>query len=128
MPIQLNIKKGDSDYSRNNDQIAYITDIHIDHKIATTSKQTDVYKIRTYINNLVSNFAIDMDDNFSYKLLVGGDTSFDYSITELFYKELRKNLGDKHIFSVLGNHELWDVNKWNKCNKTKNQISCYLEY
>ena len=45
-------------------------------------------------------------------LLVGGDVSFCFDVAKIFYKELCKYWNPKNIVAILGNHELWDFNRF----------------
>lgn len=101
--------------NNNSRKIYYISDIHINHKlIKRYPKQLTKNKIIKYVNKLVETIIQSATNRtfFDY-LLVGGDISFNYEISEIFYKELRRCWG-RNIVVILGNHELWNYTKEGK--------------
>ena len=83
----------------------YISDLHINHKIfnhfpSGATKE----EIKEYIHELINKMIGDEKVNF---LLIGGDVSFNFEISNIFYEILSKKFIGP-IFVVLGNHELWD--------------------
>lgn len=84
--------------------IYYITDLHLEYHID--------------LNGVTSNKAYELIDEFVKKMLVtadadgmiltGGDISSYTDINIMFYNSLRKNWKGQ-IFSVLGNHDLWNL-------------------
>lgn len=97
--------------------ISYITDLHLDYKIKKkfhnyASKQEIIF----YIKNIVQKLKQDFYDSNSDILLIGGDISYSFSISEIFYNELRKEIKYEDIYVVLGNHEFWDISINEKSN------------
>ncbi len=91
-------------------QIYYVSDLHLMHKIAKSSCKT-----KEDVEFLIKEYAINIVNDFENLLLIAGDISSDFSIFEMFVKELgnalkRKNISfKKHsIVFVLGNHDLWN--------------------
>lgn len=89
--------------------LSYITDLHLNHKIKNrfpeyASKQEIIDYIREIVDSLKANdFQVTL-----HTILIGGDVSFNFEISKIFYQELRKVFKYKKIVVVLGNHELWD--------------------
>ncbi|KQL52675.1 hypothetical protein AN964_03470 [Heyndrickxia shackletonii] len=94
-------------------KIYYISDIHLNHKLlkAFPANATEL-EVKMYITQLAKKM-IDTATNKSYGdyLLIGGDISFNFEISTLFYTELVKFWSHRRIVVVLGNHELWDFNR-----------------
>ncbi|MGP4080625.1 DUF4116 domain-containing protein [Pseudalkalibacillus sp. R45] len=99
-------------------KIYYISDIHLNHKLlkAFPTNATKL-EVQMYIRQLVKKM-IETATDHSYDdyLLIGGDISFNFEISTLFYTELVKYMKSKlwnphQIVVVLGNHELWDFNR-----------------
>lgn len=91
-------------------KIFYISDIHLNHKL---KKQFPLYateqEARQYIQQLVKKMiATATDNSYDDYLLIGGDVSFNFEISKLFYSELAKCWSARRIVVILGNHELWD--------------------
>ena len=89
----------------------YVSDLHLMHKIA---KRFDLFatekEIERYIKDIVNTmFCTAQDKTYHDFLLIGGDTSFNFDISKIFYKELVKRWSSKRIIVILGNHELWDA-------------------
>lgn len=87
--------------------ISYVTDLHLMHKILrfhACSKGDVVYVVRKIVNTIVK--------ESEEILLIGGDVSSDFSIFELFVRQLRRELNRKYkstcVIFTLGNHELWE--------------------
>ena len=95
-------------------KVYYITDIHLNHKLlkqfpSAVSKIDIVKYVKNCINQMLSTMNIGIDDY----LLIGGDVSFCFEISEIFYYELiRAGINPRHIIAVLGNHELWNFNRF----------------
>lgn len=93
----------------NYQQIFYISDIHLQHriKIAECINYGDIeFTLRCIAQNIFKN----IPPKRKSILLIGGDTSSDFDIFKLFVKILRfyaNNRGTSVIFT-LGNHELWN--------------------
>ncbi|WP_455138037.1 DUF4116 domain-containing protein [Thermophilibacter sp.] len=95
--------------------IYYITDIHLEHQLV--KKPGDIVKlslpeIRERIDNKIAELLASVPDAWG-TLLIGGDVADSVELETLFYERLT-SLTEHHgrwygdIFSVLGNHELWD--------------------
>lgn len=94
----------DDDWTK--EQIYYISDIHLLHKLMyykPKSKADVIYVIRSIVCNIV--------EESGNTILIGGDISTEFSIFELFIRSLRRELDSKRrnplVIFVLGNHELW---------------------
>ena len=100
-----------SDCNRN---IFYITDIHLNHRLIDKfPDQASFDEIRFFIQKQVRkmiNTSFEKGEN-DY-LLIGGDVSFCFDISKIFYKELCKLWNPSNVVVVLGNHELWDFNRF----------------
>ncbi|QLY81210.1 DUF4116 domain-containing protein [Clostridium intestinale] len=103
----------------NSSKVYYISDIHLDHKLinAFPSYATEL-EVTIYIRQLVKKM-IDTVNYMTYSdyLLIAGDISFNFEISNIFYTELVKYMESKfwsppQIVVVLGNHELWDFNRY----------------
>lgn len=89
-------------------KIFYITDIHLNYRLKERFPHFATYdEIRFFIQKYVRNLTKTADDKTGY-LLIGGDVSFSFDISKIFYEELCKCWHPSHIIVVLGNHELWD--------------------
>ncbi len=97
----------------------YITDLHLTNKIhALVEQGTDFYDaVEAVISKAVRGITTvlrkwrekiyDLDP--PQILLIGGDVSFDFDISRLFYEYLLECIPpNTRIYVVLGNHELWD--------------------
>lgn len=98
----------------NSHKVYYISDIHLNHKLinAFPSHATEL-EVTIYIRQLV-NKMIDAATNKTYDdyLLIAGDISFNFEVATIFYTELSKFWNPRKIVVVLGNHELWDFNRY----------------
>lgn len=81
--------------------IGYVSDLHLMHRIKNTHCKTE-----TDVDNVLYNIAYEISEFSCNYLLIGGDTSTDYSIFERFIKCLKRCCYQRIIF-VLGNHEFW---------------------
>lgn len=102
-------------------KVYYITDLHLNHKLLKRFP-TPVAKseIVTYIRELIQEMLKDVEIYFNNYLLIGGDVSFCFEISEIFYRTLIEFVNPKNIVAVLGNHELWDFNRFGiKSNRAK---------
>lgn len=83
----------------------YISDLHINHKIFNHFPNgATKEEIKEYIHEIINKMIGAEKVNF---LLIGGDVSFNFEISKIFYEILSKKFIGP-IFVVLGNHELWD--------------------
>ena len=90
-------------------KIYYVSDLHLIHRLANAkckSANDVVYIIQKVIDSILSKI-----ESFKSIMLIGGDTSSDFSIFKQFISMLRNTLDDRRIsikiVFVLGNHELW---------------------
>ena len=114
----------------NKDQIRkfyYISDIHITHKIAQKNpKQSSELAIKRYIDSKVRQMVQSAPERKREDyLLIAGDVSFDYHISEIFYRSLVRYWNPSSIIVVLGNHELWDCSEINEGDKVGFVVSKY---
>lgn len=113
--------------SNQNRKFYYISDIHITHKIAKKNpKQSSDLAIKRYVASKVKQMVQSVPDrkNEDY-LLIAGDVSFDYQISEIFYRNLVKYWHPSRIIVVLGNHELWDNSEDSVADKVSFVVSKY---
>lgn len=100
--------------------IYYISDIHIDNKIAikfnnhATKKEIEYY-IKKLVDKMVDSIASEIVGKF---ILIAGDVSSSFEISKIFYEKLveRNRISSKRIICVLGNHELWNLDRASKNN------------
>lgn len=90
----------------------YISDIHLGHKVILKFKNYKNKPGRTQIFNYIKSLAKNLADyvrrdDYEY-LLIAGDTSSKFELSEVFYRELIKNWPAEYIIVVNGNHELLD--------------------
>lgn len=118
-------------YEDNNRRVFYVSDIHLTHKIAKkASKYSSDVRIEQYIDSKVKQLVNSATNrNHSDYLLIAGDVSFDYRISELFYRALAKHWSPYHyrIVVVLGNHELWDYSVSDSSEKLESVVTKYRE-
>ena len=88
-------------------RVKYISDLHLMHRIQNADCKPEDDVILT-IQQIVDNLLYTDGDI----ILIGGDTSSDFSLFKLFIKLLRKSIdgdyGNVTVIFLLGNHELWD--------------------
>jgi predicted MPP superfamily phosphohydrolase len=97
-------------YDKNEICISYISDLHLDHKIKERFPvQASRQEIVDYIKKIIEGIELNFKDSSSKILLIGGDVSSNFSISEIFYQRLRQAIPHKDIYVVLGNHEFWDT-------------------
>ena len=94
-------------------KIYYISDLHLNHRLIKAYPTCATYEevrlfIRKIVRKMLSSYKIDSDDF----LLIGGDVSFCFEISKIFYSELAKLWRTDRIIVVLGNHELWNFNRF----------------
>lgn len=93
-------------------KIFYITDIHLNHRLSERFPMfATLDEIRFFIQKHVKKmmktaYKKEYDDY----LLIGGDVSFCFDISKIFYMEICKYWTPSKIIVILGNHELWDCN------------------
>lgn len=95
----------------------YISDIHLMHKIVDKFPDgASEEEIRAYLELVVdtmlstihqSEFPMYYDDF----LLITGDVSFNFEVSEIFYKLIAEKWRGKRTIVTLGNHELWNYTK-----------------
>lgn len=88
-------------------EVYYISDLHLLHRIKNASCKSEddvLYVIQRIIDSILK--------ECWNIILIGGDTSSNFSLFSLFLQLLRKTMDEKHICAsvifILGNHELWD--------------------
>ncbi len=115
------------------DNVYYISDIHLDHHIkqefgvVTCNKQIRSY-IKKIINSLFTGeFCYDIKNETRPIVLFAGDISSSYEISKIFYTEFVNKWNkinsktmyiskeERHLYAVLGNHELWDFPDFQTC-------------
>lgn len=102
--LQESRELASSDMSRSYNQISYITDLHLMHRIqnAGCRSREDVILTLQKIVDVIVQESHDIT-------LIGGDVSSDFSIFELFVKLLDNSAcGNQTFLFVLGNHEFWE--------------------
>ena len=95
--------------------IYYISDIHIDNKIASkfkdhaTEKEIEYY-VKTIVDKMIDSMPSEVVGKF---ILIAGDVSSSFKISKIFYQKLveRNRISSKKIICVLGNHELWNIDR-----------------
>lgn len=94
-------------------QIAYITDLHLMHRFQVNGCKTEADRQQT-IKDLVQSILVGPGKI----VLIGGDTSTNFNYFCDFVEELNRCTKDERInpseyFFILGNHELWPLqNGW----------------
>lgn len=104
----IEYEAGSFDYNMTKEQVYYVSDIHLLHKLKdykSKSKTDVIYVIKSIVDNIVK--------ESGNTILIGGDVASDFSIFELFIKILRNELHSRRytnplVIFVLGNHELWE--------------------
>lgn len=109
--------------SRVNRVIYYISDLHLEHQLKLEGlPQYQVQRrIKERIQNLVSSC------NRKGILLVGGDVADNEELAIMFYKSISTYALFTKIFTVLGNHELWDGNPLSRTRSLQTIINDYRE-
>lgn len=90
--------------------IAYVSDIHLMHRLKKCKSKYDVeFVIKDTINNLLK--------NYTKILLIGGDVSSSFDFYKIFIDELSQKIQKDYehlkVIFILGNHELWDFQNGN---------------
>lgn len=90
----------------------YITDIHLNHRLMKRfPKYATFDEIKFFINKTIKKMVGSaIEKGYGSYLLIGGDVSFCFDISKIFYTELCNFWDPSKIVVVLGNHELWDCN------------------
>lgn len=95
--------------------IYYISDIHLEHQLVKQSDdimKLSLSEIQERIDDKIAELLESMPDTRS-TLLIGGDVADSIELEDVFYERLNL-FNERHegwrgrIFTVLGNHELWD--------------------
>lgn len=108
-------------------KIFYITDLHLNHRLIEKFPQSATFdEIRLFIQNYVEKMIEPAHKGCDDYLLIGGDVSFCFDISKIFYTELCKHWCPSKIVVVLGNHELWDFNRFGKT-KSNNSLECIIK-
>lgn len=102
--------------------IYYISDLHIDHKIASSNcrSQTDV---EAYIKKIAVEITKDLSSWDT--LIIAGDTTCNLDYFKIFIRAVKIYTDAKVVF-VLGNHELWCGGSGN-LSKVIDQYKCIIE-
>ena len=118
-------------------RVYYISDIHIDNHIQLYCKSK--MSAEKYIKNIVSGLLEDMFFANNSAILFGGDIASSFEIAKLFYIEFMSKLLEHlekqreyqghllplntvYVYSILGNHELWDFNNKEDCYKAYQEL------
>lgn len=100
--------------------VYYISDLHLLHRIynAKCKNFKSIQKIiQEIIYTLLDNIRLGDEGSYfiggySYTVLIGGDTSSDFSLFKYFVNTLKKSIDvsnlDVKVIFTLGNHEFWD--------------------
>ena len=100
-------------------KIFYITDIHLNHRLIEKFPNFATFdEIRFFIEKYVRKMIKTAEEKgYNDYLLIGGDVSFCFDISKIFYLELCKYWRPANIVVILGNHELWDFNRFGERKK-----------
>lgn len=92
---------------KHNYKVYYISDLHLVHRVHNAKCKSEVDIIQLF-TKLITNLKKDISYDYSESvLLIGGDTSSDFNLFEMFVNILAEKISVPIIF-ILGNHELWD--------------------
>jgi len=95
-------------FSRDN-VVYYVTDLHLNHKIKKRyPHNASEYEVRQYLREVAKGIRGDFINFMRKFLLIGGDVSFNFKISKMFYEELVQLIEPCKIIVVIGNHELWN--------------------
>mgnify|MGYP003365605713 CR=1 FL=1 len=95
----------------------YISDIHLMHKIVNRFPDgASEEEIRAYLELVVDTMLSTIHQRewpmyYDDFLLITGDVSFNFEVSEIFYKFIAEKWGGKRTIVTLGNHELWNYTK-----------------
>lgn len=98
-----------------NGTIYYISDLHLDYKIAKKfPKSVSKGKITEYIASIVDSLLLEYEKGpfLNKYMLIGGDVSYSFEISKLFYQILADKISfrKRNVIVILGNHEYWEEN------------------
>ena len=114
--------------TRQNLNIGYISDLHIDHDILRefpngATKQA----IWKYIERIV----LDLVDGIEWRnidyIIVCGDVSSNFQLTRIFYSRLAKEALYAEIIAILGNRELWGFPSGSTLDKIIDKYTSFFE-
>ncbi len=117
----------------NNPQnIYYISDIHLDYKLHEKFPiRATRYEIICYMRELAQDMISNYDFTWNDFLLIAGDISHSSDLAILFLKILSGEFGKKvmcgRIIVVLGNHEIANINDYEKNSENKLTIDDIVE-
>lgn len=93
---ELSLKEYDELNEENEICISYISDLHLNHKIKKQFNELATkQEIIFYINKIVEKLSIDFRNTNSSILFIGGDVSFNFNISELFYRRISEKVFEK---------------------------------
>ena len=114
--------------------IYYISDVHLPEHIkknfpnGATDKEIKEYIVNVVDNMFTEKIIKELSLGYSWLYFIfGGDISSIFEISKLFYTEFMSRLNDLKqkkesvlfsVYSILGNHEYWDFNSVEDCQKT----------
>lgn len=126
-PKEITYYASESGLSDDNRRIYYISDLHLNHKLQIQFKDRATENdVKYYIEQLVSQLVKTRTEfNPHDFLIIAGDVSYNFKISELFYTELVKKWEPEHIVVILGNHELWDYGAKEKVRNVEKIIGKY---
>lgn len=97
-----------------NQKVYYISDLHLMHRIQNAqckSKEDILYVIKKVVSNILKSISSDLGMIEKHLILIGGDTSSEFYIFEMFIKMLKTTMEERRckadIVFLLGNHEIW---------------------
>lgn len=112
----------------NDMKIYYISDIHINHHLLNAFPSSATQdEIRFYIKKMVFKMVSSINEKHNSDfLLIAGDVSFCFEISKIFYTELSKLWEPSRIIIILGNHELWDFNRFDSRQNSKQDLQVII--
>ena len=89
--------------------IHYISDLHLDNKLAKIYGLTPTYsEVDSFIGSVIDNLSDSLSDsNRDHILIFDGDTADNFQLNRIFFSKARDEFPDHTIIVTLGNHELW---------------------
>lgn len=126
-PKEITYYVSGNELSDDNRRIYYISDIHLNYKLQMQFKDRATENdVKFYIEQLVSQLVKTRTEYNPHDfLIIAGDVSYNFKISEIFYTELVKKWDPKNIVAILGNHELWDYGANEKVHNAENIIEKY---